>query len=41
MVTGGSNTMPAFGTMLDDSGLANVTAWVLELVRQAREAESR
>ena len=39
-VSGGRNQMPAFGSFLDDAAIANVSAWVLELVRNA-EAKPR
>lgn len=35
IVAGGSNTMPSFGMSLDDSAIANVSAWVIELVQRA------
>jgi mono/diheme cytochrome c family protein len=34
-VSGGRNQMPAFGSFLDDAAIANVSAWVRELVRNA------
>jgi len=35
IVRGGGNTMPAFGTFLSSSDIANVSAWILELARNA------
>jgi len=42
-VSGGRNQMPAFGSFLDETAVANVSAWVLELARRAgcRVAEAR
>jgi alcohol dehydrogenase (cytochrome c) len=39
-VAAGRNQMPAFGTFLDEAAVANVSAWVLELVRRAEEEHS-
>jgi alcohol dehydrogenase (cytochrome c) len=36
-VSAGRNQMPAFGTLLDESAVANVSAWVVELARRAEE----
>jgi alcohol dehydrogenase (cytochrome c) len=41
MVAGGSNTMPSFGTSFDNSAIANVSAWVIELVQRAGDAQPR
>jgi mono/diheme cytochrome c family protein len=40
IVSAGRNQMPAFGTFLDESAVANVSAWVVELARRAEEQKS-
>jgi mono/diheme cytochrome c family protein len=39
-VSGGRNQMPAFGSFLDEAGIANVSAWVGELARRAEGKQS-
>jgi mono/diheme cytochrome c family protein len=41
MVANGSNTMPAFGMSLNYSDIANVSAWVIELVQRAGDEQRR
>jgi quinohemoprotein ethanol dehydrogenase len=37
IVSAGGNTMPAFGSLLSDSDIANLSAWVLELAQRSKE----